>query len=167
MKRTLIIAALGMSVLSYAQNFDQPTNIAVRLGYAYPIDPTTRDLVRGFIGVGVDYFPQLTLLKNAETSISFDWLGKSGSGAKGNVFPILLNQRFYNNSETGEKKSWFFFGAGVAVVDIVSTKTVWAARVGYGFMLGENLFGEIPFLYTDSAGSARATSLGFYLGYRF
>ncbi len=167
MKRTLIMATLGMAAIGYSQQFDQPTNLAFRLGYVYPIDSVTRDQVRNFIGVGVDYFPNLTLLKNAETSISFDWLGKSGSGAKGNIFPILINQRFYNNSETGERKSWFFFGAGVAIVDVVSTKTVWAARVGYGFMLGENLFGEIPFLYSDSAGSARATSMGFYLGYRF
>ena len=168
MKRTLILAALGMSAAGcYAQSYDQPTNVAFRLGYAYPVDSVTRDRVRGFIGVGIDYFPNLTLLRNAETSISLDWLGKSGSGAKGNIFPILLNQRFYNDSPSGERKSWFFFGAGVAIVDVVSTKTVLAARVGYGFMLGENIFGEIPFLYSDSAGGARATSIGAYVGYRF
>jgi len=167
MKRTLVLATLGLAAISAAQSYDQPTNVAFRLGFAYPIDATTRDQVRNFIGVGIDYFPQLTLLRNAETSISFDWLGKSGSGAKGNIFPIMINQRFYQDPDSNERRSWFFFGAGVAIVDVVSTKTVLAARAGYGFMLGENIFGEIPLVYSDSAGGARATSVGFYLGYRF
>lgn len=167
MKRTLVLASLGIAAFSSAQSFEQPSNIAFRLGYVYPIDSVTRDTVKGFIGVGADFFPNFQILKNAETTISLDWLGKSGSGAKGNMFPIMINQRFYSNDVSGERKSWFSFGAGVAIIDITSTKTVLAIRGSYGMMLGENLFAEIPLLYSDSAGGARATSVGFYIGYRF
>lgn len=169
MKRTLALAALGLAAMGSAQTtFDEPTNVAFRLGFAYPIDDVTRDIVRNFIGVGMDYFPNFSLLKTGETTFSFDWLGKSGSGAKGNIFPIMVNQRWYQgDTKAGDRRSYFFLGAGIAVIDVVSTGTVLAARGGYGFELGEKIFGEATFIYSGEAGGARATSVGFYLGYRF
>lgn len=166
--RTLIaLAALGGAAFGSAQ-IGTPTNVAFRLGAAYPIDNTTRDTVKNFIGVGFDYFFDRTLVPGGETSLSVDWLGKSGSGAKGNAFPIMLNQRWYNQGSTeDDRKSYFFLGAGVAVVDVTSTKTVLAGRAGYGVLFGEHLFGEMNFVLSDDANGARATSLGFYLGYRF
>lgn len=166
--RTLIaLAALGAAAFSSAQ-IGTPTNVAFRLGAAYPLDNTTRDSVKNFIGVGIDYFLERSLVEGGETSLSFDWLGKSGSGAKGNIFPIMLNQRWYNQGSTvDDRKSYFFVGAGVAIVDVTSTKTVLAGRAGYGVLFGEHLFGEMNFVLSDDANGARATSIGAYIGYRF
>lgn len=168
--RTLIaLAALSATALASAQTVGTPTDIAFRLGAAYPIDETTRDSVRSFIGVGVDYFLPRSLVAGGETFLSFDWLGKSGSGSKGNAFPIMLNQRWYNPNSSNEynRGSYFHLGAGVAIVDVTSTKTVLGARAGYGVFFGESIFGEINFVYSDDANGARATSIGGYIGYRF
>lgn len=169
MKKLIALAAAATVSAPAMAQFDTPVNIALRIGYAYPLDSTTRDAVRNFIGVGADYFFGKSLVgDNGETTLSFDWLGKSGSGAKGNAFPILLNQRFYGPARPGTtQRTYTFFGAGVAIVDVTSTQTVWAARAGYGVELGEKIFAEGNFLITDSANGARATSLGLYVGYRF
>ncbi|MBS1724024.1 MAG: hypothetical protein JSS66_13850 [Armatimonadetes bacterium] len=168
MRTLIVLAALGSAAYASAQAVGTPTNLAFRLGYAYPIDNETRDLVRNFIGVGADYFFERGLLQGGETTISLDWLGKSGSGAKGNIFPICLNQRWYsvNGMEPG-RRSYFQLGAGVAIVDVTSTKTVLAGRAGYGVEFGEHIFGELNFFFSDDANGARATSIGAYLGYRF
>jgi hypothetical protein len=169
MKNLTILAALGLAAVSSAQsNFlEEPTNIAFRLGYVYPIDSGMRDVASSYIGVGADFFTGIRLLKNAETTISIDWFGKSGSGAKGNAFPIMINQRIYNGDATVGGRSYFFFGAGVVFADITNADTVLGARVGYGRELGENLFAEGIFTYSEAAKGSRVTSLGFYLGYRF
>ncbi|MES1228145.1 MAG: hypothetical protein ABUL72_05700, partial [Armatimonadota bacterium] len=96
-----------------------------------------------------------------------DWLGKSGSGSHGNVFPFMLNQRFYAKTEPGQNRSYFFFGAGIALIDLTSSNAALAIRGGYGAELGENLYGEATFLYSDASAGAHATSVGFYIGYRF
>lgn len=170
MRTLIVLAALGSAAFGSAQTVGTPTNLAFRLGYAYPIDNETRDLVRNFIGVGADYFFTRSLLSGGETTISFDWLGKSGSGSKGNIFPICINQRWYGNNgmdmEAGHR-SYFQLGAGVAIVDVTSTKTVLAGRAGYGVEFGEHIFGELNLVFSDDAHGARATSVGAYLGYRF
>lgn len=168
MKNLTVLAVLGLAAVSSAQvNFlETPQNIAFRLGFVYPVDSTMRDVSNTFIGVGVDFPVNYRLLEGAQTVISFDWFGKSGSGAKGNAFPITLNQRWYQG-EPFTGRSYFFAGAGVAVVDLTSTDTVLAARVGAGREFGDFLFGELAFTYTDAARGARATALGFYIGYRF
>jgi hypothetical protein len=167
-KLIAVAAAASLSVGALAQ-FDTPVNLAFRIGYAYPLDSKTRDTVRNFIGVGADYFFGKSLIgQNGETTLSFDWLGKSGSGAKGNAFPIMLNQRWYGPARPGtEQRTYAFLGLGVAIVDVVSTDTVLAARAGYGVELGPKIFAEGTFLFTDDASGARATSVGVYLGYRF
>lgn len=173
MKGISVLAALGLVSMSFAQAqtvFDEPTNISFRLGYVYPIDADLRDKSPNYIGVGVDFFPTgWSLLREGQTVISFDWLGKSGSGAQGNVFPITLNQRVYTDAPVGATygRNYYQFGLGVAIIDVNSTDTVLAARAGIGRELGEKLFGEINFIYSEAGGGARATSLGFYIGYKF
>lgn len=170
MKGISVLAAVGLVSVSCAQNiFEEPDNVAFRLGYVYPIDADLRDAAASYIGVGLDLFPTgFNLFDEGQTFVSFDWIGKSGSGAKGNLFPILLNQRYYNNDGgMGAGRSYYQFGLGVAVIDVNSTDTVLAARVGYGKEFGENLFGEANFIYSESGAGVRATSLGFYIGYRF
>ncbi len=166
--RTLIaLTALSLASFSAAQ-VETPTNMALRIGVAYPIDNTTRDAVKNFIGAGLDYRFDRSLVAGGETYLSADWLGKSGSGAKGNAFPIMLNQKWFGKGENQDDQlTYFFLGAGVAIVDVTSTKTVLAARAGVGRMFGEHIFGELNIVLSDDANGARANSVGVYLGYRF
>lgn len=163
------MTAIGLAAISSAQvNFlEEPSNVSFRLGYVYPIDAAMRDIAPSYIGVGIDFPVDFRLLDNASTWLTFDWMGKSGSGAKGNAFPILLNQRFYMDGDNPERRQYFQAGLGIAIVDLTSTKTVLAGRVGFGQELGDNIFGEINFNYSDGANGARATALGFYVGYKF
>ncbi len=168
MRNLLIAAALASATVASAQ-IEAPTNVSLRIGFAYPLDDTTRDVVRNFIGVGFDYYFDRSLLPGGETTLSVDWLGKSSSGSKGNVFPILLNQRFYGPSRGEDEfsRNYFFAGAGIAVVDVTDSKTVLAARVGVGREFSEKLFGEITLVHSDNANGARASNIGFHFGYRF
>ena len=118
MKRLSLIAlALATTAISFAQNTDYtPTNLAFRLGFAYPLNDTTRDLSKRFIGVGADYYFPTQFIRGSQTYLSIDWLGKSGNGAKGNVFPIMLNQKFYGrNQEEGRANSYGFFSGKTCV----------------------------------------------------
>ena len=171
MKRTLWLAALGLAAVAPAvqqDTFGYPSNLSLRLGWVYPIDSVTRDNSRSLIGVGAEYFLDRSLLADGETTISFDWLGKSGSGAKGNIFPILVNQKWYNKNITYYgTRSYVFVGAGIAVVDVNNTKTTIAGRIGFGVELGPRLFAEANLLVSDNAGGAKANSAGVYFGYKF
>jgi len=169
MKRLcLLAAAFGASAISFAQNTDYtPTNLAFRLGFAYPLNDVTRDLAKRFIGVGADYYFQTQFIRGSTTYLSIDWLGKSGSGAKGNLFPIMLNQKFYGQAAEGSSRSYGFFGVGVAVVDITSTKTVVAGRLGFGIDMGPNIFAEAAFTITDNASGAKGDNVGLWIGYHF
>lgn len=173
MKRTtLIIAGMAIAAIGAAQStnpFRAPSNIAFRLGWVFPIDDVLDARANNLIGVGADWFLERPLLPEGESSISFDILAKSSSGAKTNIFPILLNHRWYSGpeNELGGGRSYWFAGAGIAIVDVISTDTVWAVRGGLGKEFGPNIFGEVTFLYTDDAKGARGTSIGAYIGYRF
>lgn len=169
-KQLSVLAALGCAAFSCAQSnqfLDEPTNVAFRIGYVYPVDSVMRNISGSYIGVGVDIFPQgFRLLEGAETLISIDWFGKSGSGAKGNAFPILLNQRYYTTDDFASR-TYYQFGLGIVLADLVNSDTALAARIGYGREFGERTFGEINFHYSDAAGGARSTALALHFGYRF
>ncbi|MCB0825559.1 MAG: hypothetical protein KDC26_05180 [Armatimonadetes bacterium] len=168
MKKLTVLAALGVAAISSAQGnlLEEPTNIAFRLGYVYPVDATMRNISPSYLGIGIDIYPEgFNLMSEGESYISIDWFGKSGSGAKGNAFPVMINNKVY--SDSGYGRSYFFYGLGVVFADLTNSDVVLGARAGYGKELGENLFGELSFTYSDSAGGARATALGFHLGYRF
>lgn len=170
MKRLCILAAgLGLATVAGAQMQDiTPTNLSVRVGIAYPLDDGTRSVTKTLLGVGVDYYFPLRYIRDSDTFISIDWLGKSGSGAKGNIFPILLNQKWYSANQTYfGTRSYGFVGVGIAVVDVFSTKTTIAARFGFGVELGPNMFTEAAFVFSDNANGAKANSVGAYFGYRF
>lgn len=175
MKRFMFAAIAGAAAtVSMAQTsgIQTPTNLAFRLGGAYSIDASTRDFVKTFIGVGADIFLQKSLLpgNNTETTVSLDWLGKSGSGAKGNMFPLMINQRWYSVPTGGaldQNRFYYFGGLGVAIIDISTTKTVFAARGGVGYEFNRNVFAEAVLLYTEPANKIRGSAIGAYIGYRF
>jgi hypothetical protein len=168
MKRLTIFAFLAMAGLVSAQNRDlTPTDLAVRLGGAYVIDDTTRDLTKSvMIGIGVDYFFPTQLIPGAETYLSVDWFGKSASGAKGNFFPLMLNARYYSKGEAG-RRSYGFVGLGAVILDVTSTRTTIAGRLGVGVEVGPSIFTEASWLFSDKADRAKADSITFHVGYRF
>lgn len=175
MKRILaLVACLGIAAFSTAQlNFDDTSDLQLRLGYVFPFDDDTRNVTGDLLGVGADYFLPGTLIPgaNGESYVSLDWLAKSASGAKGNMFPIMINQRWYGGDVspyTYGQRSYYFVGLGIAVIDIVTTDTVLAGRIGAGMEFGEHLFGEATFVISgEGNGGASATSGGLYIGYRF
>jgi len=172
MKHWLVLAALGVAALSGAQTtaIGEPTDIAFRVGGAYSFDSATRDATgSSLIGIGADYFIKESYFKNGESFLSFDWLGKSTSGSHGNMFPVMLNQRFYlkDTGEVGTGRTYYFVGLGVAFVDVFSSKVVPAIRGGIGKELGPHIFGEATIVLSDAADGARANTIGAYIGYRF
>jgi hypothetical protein len=169
MKKLFVVAGVAVASMAAAQEapFSAPDNLGIRLGYVLPIDSNLRDVSKSFIGAGLDFPVHLRLLPEGETIVSVDWIGKSGSGDHGNIFPFMISQRFYAKSEAGALRNYGFIGGGVALIDVASSNAVLAFRAGYGVELGANLYGEATFLYTDSSAGVHGTSVGFYLGYRF
>lgn len=169
MKKFLVVAGIAVASMAAAQQppFAAPANLGVRLGYVLPLDSSLKDVAPSFIGAGLDFPVQLRLLPEGETVFSVDWIGKSGNGSHGNIFPFMINQRFYSKAEAGALRNYGFVGGGVALVDVNSSNAVLAFRAGYGVELGSNLYGEATFLYTDASAGAHGTSVGLFIGYRF
>ena len=170
MKRLLVIASLAISALASAQDssIGNPVNISFRAGFVYSLDNFTRNVTGNLIGVGAEYYLQRSLFADGETTLSADWMGRGLNGDKGNMFPIFLNQRWYVSGDYEDaNRTYFYLGAGVAIIDVVSTNTVAAGRFGVGAEFGTHLFGELTLVYSDSSAGARASSVGAYLGYRF
>jgi hypothetical protein len=171
MKRLLVVAALAISTaFASAQSggFGTPVNLSFRVGFVYSLDDFTRDIMDNMIGVGAEYYLDRSLFEGGETTLSFDWMGRGLNGDKGNMFPIMLNQRWYVGGDfESANRRYYYIGAGIAVIDVVSTNTVAAARVGIGQEMGQHIFGELTLVYSDSSSGARATSVGAYVGYRF
>ena len=167
MKRLLVLAAICASAFASAQ-IGNPVNLSFRGGFVYSLDEFTRDITGNLIGFGADYYLDRSLLEGGETYLSFDWLGRGLNGDKGNLFPICLNQRWYSSGDyESANRRYYFLGIGVAVIDVVNTNTVAAARLGFGQEFGQHVFGELALVYSDASSGARATSVGAYLGYRF
>ena len=168
MKRLLVLAALCSSAFASAQGIGSPVNLSMRLGYVLPLDEFTRDITGNMIGFGADYYLERSLFEGGETFLSLDWMGRGMNGDKGNMFPICLNQRWFvgGDYESGNRR-YYHLGAGVAIVDVVTTKTVMGFRAGYGAELGPHVFAELNFVWSEEASGARANSIGGYIGYRF
>lgn len=165
----MTVLALGLAAVSNAQPREDvtPTNIGLRVGVAYPLNDTTRNLTKTLIGVGADVYFTQEWIKGSQTFVSIDWLGKSGSGAKGNIWPVMINQRWYAKNGIEGKRGYFHVGAGIAFVDITSSRSTIAGRLGFGLELGPNIFSEANFVISDNANGAKADSVGIYIGYRF
>ncbi len=168
MKRVMLTAAiaatLGVTAVASAQNTDYtPHNFSFRLGTVFPLDHHLRDVNKTFLAIGADYKFNTQYLKNGETYFSLDYIAKAWTGEKGTMWPLMINQRFM-----GKDGSYWSLGAGAVNMNFSKSDTVFGARFGVGKNLGESIFVEGAFLWSDkSRGNVRATSLGFYIGYRF
>jgi hypothetical protein len=164
--------ALALPTIGSAQTTDiTPYNFGFRGGFVFPIDEGLRAVDRTFFGIGVDYtLPQFTIFPGAETFLSFDWFVRSRAGGQ-NVFPILLNQRFYLSpaDAIANRRTYAFAGLGAVIFDGSPSSTRIGGRVGLGVELGPNLYGEASLFLSDvtRVTGVRATGLGVYLGYRF
>ncbi len=173
MKAFTTLAIIGLAAVGFTQSSQRsilttPTNIALRLGLGVSFDDDVRDVMGTQIGVGFDYYFDRPLLPNGDTFLSIDWLGRGINGDKGNIFPLMLNHKWYGarNMET-YRRTYAFAGLGVAVMDVESTATVLAARGGLGLELSDNIFVEGVVLLSGSKNGNSATGLGAYIGYRF
>jgi hypothetical protein len=165
MKHMMILAAIGMAAASIAQSSPliNTSGMSIRAGGAYILESKTRKITGNMINVGADFELPQSYLKNGTSYFSVDWFGKSGSGAKGNFFPVMINQRFGNP----DAKNYSFLGVGAVFVDITQSKTVFGVRGGLGQRLGDSLFAEASAIFSSNAGGAKANAVVFNIGYKF
>lgn len=178
MKKALMLAAAAsMGAVASAQ-FGNETggegtayNLRARLGIYLPFDDGLRQVSNTFFGLGIDYTLERSLIPGSQTFLSFDWLTKSSRADRGNVFPIMLNQRFYlgEADDVATSRTYAFVGLGVGVIDVNPSSTRFGVRGGLGIEFNQNIFGEATLLISDRArnGGPAATGIGVYLGYRF
>lgn len=169
MKKALVVLSLAaVAGASLAQSTAITADgLTLRLGGVYPLERATRKITANMIGVGLD-FPVRSLVTKADAYVSVDWYGKSASGAKGNMFPVMYNHRLYMNpSEAVGNRSFFNVGVGFVQIDVTKAKTTYGARFGLGKELGQNLSVEGVLLWSSDANGAKANSLAAFLGYRF
>ena len=168
-----IVGALSLSGVSAAQGTAPdfyPMNMSFRLGGVFPLDDRLDDLGNSLFAFGIDYRLSKPLLPNGETFVSLDWFFGSTTGQKGNVLPLNLNHKWYTSQEAAEgaKRTYVFLGVGAVFIDLVSSDTVFGARVGAGMELSTNVFVEGTFFISDRAsGNVRSNAFGAYIGYRF
>lgn len=167
MKRAaLVLSGLAIAALASAQLDNGSAKL--RVGAVYPFENSTRKTTGNMIGVGIDYTLAKSLLPKGETFLNFDWFGKSGSGAKGNIFPFMINQKWFTDEKRpAGNRPYIFLGAGFANVDVTKAKIVYAGRAGIGAELNEKVSFDVILTVSDKAGLARANSIGVYFGYKF
>ncbi len=165
---TLTLSGAAMAQFSSTRLDATPYDFSFRAGVVVPWDSDLRDIADSWIGIGIDYTFTKQFIRGSETFFSLDMITKSSQFQRGTYWPILLNQRFYFGQYEDEKRTYAIIGAGVVVVDVVSSDTVFGGRLGFGVELGPNMFLELNnFLSAASTGSITTNSSGLYLGYRF
>jgi len=169
MKRLLmILAGSALMAPAFAANEIDLSGLNFRVGGIYPFESTTRRVTGNMFSIGLDLPLSFQGAKGGELYISADWFLKSIDGKKGNIVPILLNQKIYLVAGQGEgSRSYGFVGLGFAHVDVTKSRTTYAGRVGLGREINRQLFVEGSFLFTSEANNARGDSFGVFLGYKF
>lgn len=174
MRRFLNLAGLAgtlaVSGLASAQTGGSyyPINLSLRLGAVFPIDDRMSDLGNSLFGLGIDYRIDKSFFEGGETFFSLDWFTGTTTGRKGNIFPIMVNQKWFTRGAEEGGRSYVFVGAGAVIVDVSGSDTVLGARAGAGMELGQAFFAEGTFYVSDRAkGDLRNTAVALWLGYRF
>lgn len=163
-----LTAVAGVVAAQSDQTLDlTPSNIQIRGGIYLPFDQNLRSISDNYAAIGVDIiFPQEWIPKS-KTYLSIDWLAKSLSGAHGNVFPVMINQKWYGQTYNN-MLTYMFVGAGATFFDVYSSDVVFGARAGVGVDLGPNVFLEGTYYWSDeSSGNVSNIGAAFYLGYRW
>lgn len=173
----MALATIGIVGGAFAQSDDTridatPSYLTLRGGIVFPLDDNLRESSDLFFGIGLDYEFQTQLIRGSTTFFSADWWLRTSNGDNGNVFPLAINQKFYTKRESRYYeggRTYFFVGAGVAVIDVAgSSSAKWMIRGGVGMEIGPNLIAEAVGTYSDeSSTKVRAAGVGVYVGYRF
>lgn len=174
----LALAAMGITGIAAAQSADTridatPSYLTFRGGLLFPLDSNLRENSDLYGSLGVDYEFPTQLVKGSTTFASVDWWLRTSNGDNGNVFPIAINQKFYSNNKGNgfyaDGRSYFFIGAGVAIIDVAGkSSSKWMLRGGVGMEIGPNVIAEAIATFSDeSSAKVRANGIGVYLGYRF
>ena len=170
-KAAAAIAALGACAVASAQieKLDTtPSGLSVRAGIAISMDDSlSNTLGSSLIGLGVEYRFSSGLLKSGETYLSIDYMTKNFGGARGSIFPITVNQRWFMTKAGTTRRTYGFLGLGVAIVDIIDSNTSLCFRGGFGVELGGSTFAEIALTLAEAKNNIKANTLGLYFGYRF
>ncbi|MGV3617843.1 MAG: hypothetical protein ACO1SV_21165 [Fimbriimonas sp.] len=166
---TAVIAALGIAGAASAQTSTidlTPVGISVRGGVVLPLDSTLENLGTSLLGLGIEYTLPTSYLRTGETFLALDYFAPRFAGDKGSVFPLTINQRWYNDVDAA-RRTYYFLGLGATFIDIVNSDVAIGVRGGFGTELGDRIFAEVAGYLSDKKGGARANAVGLYLGYRF
>lgn len=170
MKKIIALAAatVGMATFAAAQDSSNMNNISLRGGIAFP---TSNSFNGTLIGAGVDFDLGKSMFGGSGmTYLSFDWLSKNTQGTRGNLFPLMVNQRFIlqESNDQGSMPFYGFLGVGACIIDVAPASTVLAGRFGLGTKLNENFFLEGAFVITGRTKTSNilGNHIGVYLGYK-
>ena len=164
-----VLAALGIAGAASAQTKTldlAPVGISIRGGVVLPLDSTLENLGNSLIGLGLEYQLPTSYLKKGETFLALDYFAAQIGGGKGAVFPLSINQRWYQDEEAA-RRTYYFVGIGATFIDVTSAGTAIGVRGGFGTELGDRIFAEVAGYVSDKVGGARGNAVGLYLGYRF
>lgn len=171
LKCAALSAIVGGAAIASAQTARPldfiPYGMTIRGGVAVPLDSSLTNLDNVLINIGLEYQLPQSLFRSGESYFSLDFWTASLDFTKGSIFPLMINHREYMTGDIWGQRTYWFAGAGVAFIDVVSSTTAVAARLGVGKELGERIIFEGAVTITDRQSGVRANALTFNLGYRF
>ena len=163
-----MVAGAAIAQDSHGHFDPTPYNFSFRLGIVWPSTDPLRAMENNWLSVGADYTFTKQFFHNSETYLSVDYIAKSGSGAQGTYWPILVNQKFYTGNRGEEARTYLTAGIGIVIFDVIKSDTVVGGKFGAGVEFSKQLFVEGNYFLSDaSQGNVRAQSFGVYIGYRF
>lgn len=176
MKKTAIaLVALMACGVASAQSASVPevnlSGISVRLGVAFPTDNRLRNFSENLSGIGLEFAQNTSIIKNGESYIAIDYISKRiGEFSKGSYVPVTYNVRVYSGAadSAAVRRTYAFFGAGVAFADFNGSETVAFGRAGLGVQLSQQTFVELTGTFSGSTNATGSlNTVGLYFGYRF
>ena len=149
------------------------SGVSLKLSVGIPYDDgLRRGLGATLVGLGFEFQPNRSLLRESETYFSAEIFLRDLGATDGYVIPITVNQRFYSSRVTGAnvRRSYGFVGVGFAFTDADDqggTSGALAIRGGLGAEIGERLFFEGALLFGAGEDRIRPNIISFSGGYRF
>lgn len=164
----LVLGAVSATSFAQTREFDPtPSGIGFRIGIAIPSDSALRDIDDTWTSLGVDYNIENSILRTGNSFISLDYFSKNLSGTGGQVWNLMLGNRFFPNTTAGGYNLYFLAGLGTVVLDGDDREFKFGGIIGAGLELGPALFMEGRYSVSEKVDGINPGMLGIYLGYRF